>query len=887
MNSSSFNSISELNEYKKTLKISSETAFIQYLHTIHSNLLQREANILEKTLYNRKISNDFGKTSTLRKTLMQNKNIFQKLNDDSGIKLKTFLEYMNLQEFIGERLFKYFNKSNTNILTKTEFTNGLNNLYYGDISDLIKLTFYLCDFNDDGKIYKYDMKLILVYIPSSSESLQRIKLKQINKIIKGFFGEIFKNQPKEKEKEIDLELYSKYIKEYDEKKNSNNSIENNLFSEFNNNAPFFYFISLASYLFLNCPFLIKNINYFSPPNKTIKLILKKKDVKSQNVRNIMTTIKKGDTMEGTKDIIGFMTNFTGKNKYKIEAISKIEKKNLFQTKRSISQKIIIPDRNSIQYKRKYSNIKENLKEKDFIIAKEKEEIKFNKIKKEKEINLFKKKMQNQKNYSSPLHRNFLQDFSRSPHLNSFVNKNSTKEESINSIINKNIRNGAQSSKFNLKNKLPAIPKEKLTPLSVGFHLKKEGKDFKEPSEFVLCDYSESEDSQKNLEIVPNSEKKDIIATFCHKITGESSNIFSPIIINKFYIVLSGKELLFFKNETKTDFCDLWFIYKSHITIGKESINNTKYYSININFFNSNSVNKLYFSNENECQYFAKKIKKAIHDLSFSDFYELGENLGQGHFAKVCKCKHKFTNKFYAVKIINKTDLKPKDLELIHQEKSYLNLIKHPNIIGLKDYFEDKKSMYLVTEFCSGGDLITFLEKNPNIDEKTAARIIHKIAEGIKYLNIFGIVHRDIKPENLLFSEENNIKSLKIIDLGVCKTLTYGQMATEPIGTNGYISPEIYLHKEYSFKTDIWSLGIILYLLITQGLLPFDHENMDNNVIGKKVIYLQQEYPEEYFGKCSKSLVNLLDKMLDKNMEKRIDINTLLKDSWFNIIKKEG
>ena len=195
-------------------------------------------------------------------------------------------------------------------------------------------------------------------------------------------------------------------------------------------------------------------------------------------------------------------------------------------------------------------------------------------------------------------------------------------------------------------------------------------------------------------------------------------------------------------------------------------------------------------------------------------------------------------------------------------------------------------MYFVTDFYSGGDLITFLEKNTKISERTAAKIIRKIAEALKYLNIFGIVHRDIKPENILFSEENEIKSLKIIDLGVCKTLTYGQTANEPIGTNGYISPEIYLHKEYSFKTDIWSLGIILYLLITQGILPFDHENMDNKVIGKKVIYLQQEYPEEYFGKCSKSLINLLDKMLEKNYEKRIDINSLLKDSWFNIIKKQ-
>ena len=216
------------------------------------------------------------------------------------------------------------------------------------------------------------------------------------------------------------------------------------------------------------------------------------------------------------------------------------------------------------------------------------------------------------------------------------------------------------------------------------------------------------------------------------------------------------------------------------------------------------------------------------------------------------------------------------------------MVKHPNILSLKDYFEDKKFIYLVTECCNGGDLLSFIEKHHNnkksIPEKTTAKIIRKIAEGIKYLNFFGIVHRDIKPENILFSEENNIKTLKIIDLGVCQTLTYGEMSNEPIGTNGYISPEIYLHKKYSFETDIWSLGVILYLLITEGVLPFDHENMDYQIIGKKVLYLQQEYPDEYFRNKSKGLIDLLDKMLEKTQSKRININNLLKDSWFNIIK---
>ena len=874
MNSRFFNSISELNEYKKSLKITSEASFTQYLSKIHFNLLQRDENNIEKNIPKRKLTNDFN-IANARKSFPQNK-IYQKLNSDNGIGLKTFLEYMNLQDFIGERLFKYFNKSKNNMLNKTEFTNGLNNLYYSDIPELIKLTFFLCDFNDDGKIYGYDMKLFLAYIPSSSEIVQKIKIKQINNIINAFFDEKIKDNKNDDEKEIDFDLYSKYIKEYNEQTNINNNLDDDLINEFNNNAPFFYFISILSYLFYNCPFNIINVNYFASNTKKTKYILRKSESKEIAQRNsLMTTIKKSDTIEIGKEMNGLMTNISEKNKIRIEAISKIGQKNLFKTRRSTSQKIIISDKNINKFKNILNKKRENIKEKDYIYAKAKDEIKYTKIK--KEINVFKKKISGKQGCLSPFKRNVINDFTRSPPVNSLINKN-INEESIN---NNNINN---KGRFSLKQKLPAISNEKKTPLSVPIHFKNLDKDFKMPSEFVLCDSSESGDSQKNMDII-QEEKEESNGIYCYK-ANEDSISMNPTIINKVYAVLSGKEILFFTNENKAELTDLWYVYKTHITIGKDYVNNTQYYSVIINYFNSYAMSKLYFSKENECQIFAKKIKKAIHDLSFTDFYELGEQLGQGHFARVCKCKNKNSKKFYAVKIVNKEDLKLKDLELIHQEKSFLSLIKHPNIICLKDYFEDKKSMYFVTDFYSGGDLITFLEKNTKISERTAAKIIRKIAEALKYLNIFGIVHRDIKPENILFSEENEIKSLKIIDLGVCKTLTYGQTANEPIGTNGYISPEIYLHKEYSFKTDIWLLGIILYLLITQGILPFDHEKMDNKVIGKKVIYLQQEYPEEYFGKCSKSLINLLDKMLEKNYEKRIDINSLLKDSWFNIIKKQ-
>ena len=905
MNKISIRSINDIVEFKMNIKLSSDDIFLIYLTDIYSNLLLREETFgHSNSIVRSRNSLDFkllGTTSTSKKLSLSKRTIPKIV--DKGICLNSFLEYMNIQDFIGERIFKYLNKSKGIKLNKSDFTNGLNKLYYSDIKNLIKFTFFLADFNDDGKIYKSDMKLLLAYIPSSTEFSQKLKLKQINKIINIFFDENINNPEEGTEKEISYDLYSKNIHDYIE--DSNNSTNNNSnnhidsLNEYNNNAPFFYFISILSYLFNNCPFNVKNVDYYVYSQKKIKtkVILRNIHRSSSVKHDFITTAKKnGNFNDSQNNILEFSAISAvkhDKNKNKLAPITKIGQKNLFNMKkRSNSQKNIVCE--NLNDKDKYMSFINKKKEnkKDSIICINKNELNF--IKNQKEYNLFNSKFKNSDNHlqnltnmslnlikkgSSPIPSVSLliNNISSSPQINLKLAKNSTNDESISNSNKSSSNNNLIDVRFNnSKIKLPSITKEKMTPFTVGAKLKKEDKDCEEPGDFVLCEYSGSEDNDENEDN----------ETYLYKFCEDSYGNFN--ILNKFYGVLSEKEILFFSNDLKNELCDLWYIFKGHITTGKEEVNNQIYYTININFFNNNIVNKLFFIKENICQKFAKRIKKSIHDLDFYDYYELKEKLGHGHFATVNKCKNKLSGQMYAVKIINKNELKSIDLELIQQEKSYLSLLKHPNIVSLKDYFEDKKFIYLVTECCNGGDLLSFIENHQKekkpISEKTTAKIIRKIAEGIKYLNYFGIVHRDIKPENILFSEENEIKTLKIIDLGVCQTLTYGEMTSEPIGTNGYISPEIYMHKEYSFEADIWSLGIILYLLITEGILPFDHEDMDYKIIGKKVLCLRQECPEEYFGNKSKGLILLLDKMLEKTPSKRININNLLKDSWFNIIK---
>ena len=255
---------------------------------------------------------------------------------------------------------------------------------------------------------------------------------------------------------------------------------------------------------------------------------------------------------------------------------------------------------------------------------------------------------------------------------------------------------------------------------------------------------------------------------------------------------------------------------------------------------------------------------------------------------VKKCIEKKSGKEYAVKIIEKNKLKKKDMDLILQEKNYMKLIKHRNIVSLKEDFEDEKYIYLVMDYYKGGDLYSYIyeerKEDNNLTEKIIAKIIKIIAQCIQYLNNFGIVHRDLKPENIVFGEKNDISSLTIIDLGVAIVLPFGQTTNEAVGTLEYISPEIFTRKPYSHKVDVWSLGIILYILLTMGkIFPFDCESKDkeerDKIIGKKIVFLQQEYPIEFFKNKSKYLINLIDKSLEKSPDKRISIDDFLSNYW--------
>jgi len=268
----------------------------------------------------------------------------------------------------------------------------------------------------------------------------------------------------------------------------------------------------------------------------------------------------------------------------------------------------------------------------------------------------------------------------------------------------------------------------------------------------------------------------------------------------------------------------------------------------------------------------KQIRKAVFSLS-----QL--NLLESTSQNMLKVRRQY---------VDKQKLDSKDLGYIIHEKNYMKLIKHPNIVSLIEDFENEKYIYLVMEYYKGGDLFSYIyeyyKNKKMISEKNVAKIIKIIAQCVQYLNYFGIVHRDLKPENIVFGENDNINSLTIIDLGVAITLSEGQTSTVHLGTLEYISPEILTGKPYGKGVDVWSIGIILYNLLTLGsIFPFDCDSKDKKErdenIGKKIVFLQQEYPKEFFGNKSKYLISLIDRALEKSPEKRITIDDFLNNFW--------
>ena len=287
-----------------------------------------------------------------------------------------------------------------------------------------------------------------------------------------------------------------------------------------------------------------------------------------------------------------------------------------------------------------------------------------------------------------------------------------------------------------------------------------------------------------------------------------------------------------------------------------------------------------------------KIKSLITLIESKplDNYDILKNLGKGSYGSVFKVKHKITGEIRAMKVIKNilpTNSNKIDNKFL-REIQVLKELEHPNIIKIYEYYIDDVNHYIVTELVTGGELYDTIVKFQRFNEKKAAYIMRQILSALNYLHSRGIVHRDIKPENILV--ENNIKkskvkhdedeiNIKIIDFGASNFIKSNQILTLKIGSPYYIAPEV-LNKCYNEKCDIWSAGVVLYVMLT-GNFPFlgnTTQQLFENIKSGKYNTTVKEYKA-----ISEKAKDLLNQMLELDCTKRISAADCLNSPFFSII----
>ncbi|XP_012285143.1 serine/threonine-protein kinase MARK2 isoform X14 [Orussus abietinus] len=259
-------------------------------------------------------------------------------------------------------------------------------------------------------------------------------------------------------------------------------------------------------------------------------------------------------------------------------------------------------------------------------------------------------------------------------------------------------------------------------------------------------------------------------------------------------------------------------------------------------------------------------------------YKLLKTIGKGNFAKVKLAKHIPTGKEVAIKIIDKTQLNPGSLQKLFREVRIMKMLDHPNIVKLFQVIETEKTLYLVMEYASGGEVFDYLVMHGRMKEKEARAKFRQIVSAVQYCHQKKIIHRDLKAENLLLDSEMNIK---IADFGFSNEFTPGNKLDTFCGSPPYAAPELFQGKKYDGpEVDVWSLGVILYTLVS-GSLPFDGSTLRE--LRERVLRGKYRIPFYMSTDCEGLLKKflVLNPMKRASLEVRGDKN-IMKDKWMNM-----
>ena len=453
------------------------------------------------------------------------------------------------------------------------------------------------------------------------------------------------------------------------------------------------------------------------------------------------------------------------------------------------------------------------------------------------------------------------------------------EEKKNKIKEERVKDLTRKKKYNKD-----LPEEQIQ-IKPAFKQKIKKKDEKSTSKHKIIEKKDDDDTSLSFDMESSSgdsefdeegeeEDEDILKNegFLYKLVDGK--------MRELYFKLVHKDLYFYKN--KNDERHKGMHNLSGLFLQKEKTVNydgANYYSFSVVYPTKTRI--YYCKDEKEYNEWFEKLKIATGYTNLLDIYEVKNKLGSGKFGLVKLGIDKKTGQKVAIKIMKKSTMDSSDLELVRTEIEILKICQHPNIIRLYNVFENADYLYIIMEYCSGGDLFSFLEnRNFRLPEKKASIIIHKMSTAVYYMHSFGVAHRDLKPENVLMTSSDDESDIRILDFGLSKILGPYEKCDEPYGTLTYCAPEIIVDEPYSKAVDLWSLGIMTYLMVS-GKLPFNSE--DENEIARQVVYDEPDFIRNPIWKSiTPECKDFIKRLLEKDQNKRMTIKQLLEHKWIKM-----
>ncbi|KAH7281809.1 hypothetical protein KP509_36G064000 [Ceratopteris richardii] len=275
---------------------------------------------------------------------------------------------------------------------------------------------------------------------------------------------------------------------------------------------------------------------------------------------------------------------------------------------------------------------------------------------------------------------------------------------------------------------------------------------------------------------------------------------------------------------------------------------------------------------------------SVHEgKNIADFYLLGKELGRGEFGITYLCTEHKTQEVYACKSISKRKLRTAiDVEDVRREVTIMRYLPpHPNIVSLKAVYEDDDAVHIVMELCEGGELFDRIVARGHYHERAAANVTRTIVEVVQACHKHGVMHRDLKPENFLFANRKENSALKAIDFGLSVQFKPGERFSEIVGSPYYMAPEV-LKRNYGPEVDVWSAGVILYILLC-GVPPFWAETEQG--VAQAILRGIIDFKRDPWPRVSDKAKSLVRQMLESDPERRLTAQQVLDHPWLQHAKQ--